>query len=98
MSFGSNVAVLSAENKFRDLVATRIALDAAELVVDDGFTREGAIEKATERLREEIKNVEFDGEDSFTPPSRSLPQPVTPQIAAVAAELKDQADVAASSF
>jgi hypothetical protein len=100
MGYGSNQAVKDAEEDYREKCALLIAETAAELVAAGDADRHDAIEQATEWLRNEsaadgdptgvaaLENVE---------PRASKESPKA-QVAAIAAELLDDARDAADSL
>lgn len=100
MGYGSTVAVVEAEEEYREACAVRIKEGAAKLVGARDMTREQAIEAETEALRQEI---EADNDVTgvlgtmlnLPVPSKLIP---APQTRAIGRELSDAAGDAAESL
>lgn len=100
MSFGSNQAVEDAEDDYKEKCAQLIARTAAELVASRDAGRLEAIETATEWLRnEQAANGDPTGVTAVeNKEPRASKVNLSAQIAAIAAELLDDARDAADSL
>lgn len=100
MSVGSTIAVEEAEDKFREECAHLIAQKAAGLVAAQDMSREEAIQKIAEWLRQE---GEAEGDETgtlsienvFPSPSKAAPPN---QVAAITFELLEAAREAADTL
>ncbi|CAM8642719.1 hypothetical protein MCEMSEM18_03533 [Comamonadaceae bacterium] len=100
MSYGSNEAVEDAEGDHKEKCARLISRKAAELVASRDASRSDAIKQATEWLRHELAtHSDHSGvTDMENKEPHASKAPPSAQIAAIAAELLNEARDAADSL
>lgn len=100
MSLGSTIAVADAEDEYRGKCADWIAQKAAELVAARDMKRTEAIEKAVDLLRQENDaDADTTGVAAVEVEQIELSRKASPaQVAAIKAELMEEAQEAASRF